>query len=765
MSIFNDKTLKSVADAVADVMREELKGNQHKIDANKNNKIDAHDFKILRGEKKAPFEGGKEKPETVTDKSGAKHGPMSKARDLARRALRKEDVEQIDELSKDTLKSYQQKASAHVDKHLGLGNFGRSKPADNDLKSISKVANRAAGYVKAGEKLRKEETEQVDEAISTKSMSHQAKTTIKHVDNPGVQDRMDAHDIKPGISGYRDRIDYLKRMKQMGKLKNEEVEELEEGWAEMEAAHKEREKAKGTGNFDKRKVSTGTVYTRKAAEQNDDEDAEKSHKKQKLGSSSDLMSDEEFKRKHGMSRKNYERMQSGVKIGESFTEMLEAYNENGLKAFASLQEEPDNEQFTKELKRQERKAAGTAPESEKAQVAKGDVKAVKEDDKHGTAIVKEEYKCKHPKDETCSKCDMKEEYDLYEAKEIEGLHIQTPNDEHHVIKGVKNTRENAEKIHDKVINAAAKKANVHWADMHRAAEKSDHYHGHIDAIDRDNPNLRKVHKVHDSVADYVNHHAKIAAAELKPKTGMKEETEQLDEISKKTLGNYIKKSSHDVATKGAIVRQFSNDAEAKRKEHGGTTQAVRELSAKADKVFNKSWKRREGMAKAVDRLTKEEAELDEAAKWRQGYRASGHPAGFKHKSGEVGPLGGTYDTENQYGDEKKVPVQKHRDYEDPLKNREKTKLSTSGKPLLSKNAQKNLKTAIQQAKGKHGPVSKLPEEVELDERTLSKSEMEKKEDYVKGMKKKLSGFKQRYGERAKEVMYATATKMAKGDKE
>jgi len=217
MSIFNDKTLKSVADAVSDVMKEELKGNQHKIDANKNNKIDAQDFKILRGEKKAPFEGGKEKPETVTDKSGAKHGPMSKARDLARRALRKEDVEQIDELSKDTLKSYQQKASAHVDKHLGLGNFGRSKPADNDSKSISRLPNRAAGYVRAGEKIRKEETEQVDEAISTKSMSHQAKTTIKHVDNPGVQDRMDAHDIKPGISGYRDRIDYLKRMK---KLKN-----------------------------------------------------------------------------------------------------------------------------------------------------------------------------------------------------------------------------------------------------------------------------------------------------------------------------------------------------------------------------------------------------------------------------------------------------------------------------------------------------------------------------------------------------------------
>ena len=50
---------------------------------------------------------------------------------------------------------------------------------------------------------------------------------------------------------------------------------------------------------------------------------------------------------------------------------------------------------------------------------------------------------------------------------------------------------------------------------------------------------------------------------------------------------------------------------------------------------------------------------------------------------------------------------------------------------------------------------------QIDERELTKDEAKKKEDYVKGMKKKLSGFKQRYGERAKEVMYATATSMAK----
>ncbi|MCK9369303.1 hypothetical protein M0R04_05130 [Candidatus Dojkabacteria bacterium] len=52
---------------------------------------------------------------------------------------------------------------------------------------------------------------------------------------------------------------------------------------------------------------------------------------------------------------------------------------------------------------------------------------------------------------------------------------------------------------------------------------------------------------------------------------------------------------------------------------------------------------------------------------------------------------------------------------------------------------------------------------DLDERTLSDSEGDKKENIVHGMKKNKKSFKDLYGKRAKEVMYATATKMAKED--
>ena len=54
-------------------------------------------------------------------------------------------------------------------------------------------------------------------------------------------------------------------------------------------------------------------------------------------------------------------------------------------------------------------------------------------------------------------------------------------------------------------------------------------------------------------------------------------------------------------------------------------------------------------------------------------------------------------------------------------------------------------------------------EIDLEERSMTEPEMKKKEEIVKSMKKGISGFKDRYGDRAKEVMYATATKQAMKD--
>lgn len=76
---------------------------------------------------------------------------------------------------------------------------------------------------------------------------------------------------------------------------------------------------------------------------------------------------------------------------------------------------------------------------------------------------------------------------------------------------------------------------------------------------------------------------------------------------------------------------------------------------------------------------------------------------------------------------------------------------------LAKALEANDKTT---AMGIEAMIKNIKEE-NLDE--MSKSQMKRREDIVKGMKKNLAGFKQRYGKEAKSVMYATATKRAMGE--
>ncbi len=68
--------------------------------------------------------------------------------------------------------------------------------------------------------------------------SHAYKTTMKHADRPTVQQRMAAHDIKPGISGYRDRIDMLQDLERTGRLKGVAEDSRDEDEQEFIARQK-----------------------------------------------------------------------------------------------------------------------------------------------------------------------------------------------------------------------------------------------------------------------------------------------------------------------------------------------------------------------------------------------------------------------------------------------------------------------------------------------------------------------------------------------
>lgn len=81
-----------------------------------------------------------------------------------------------------------------------------------------------------------------------------------------------------------------------------------------------------------------------------------------------------------------------------------------------------------------------------------------------------------------------------------------------------------------------------------------------------------------------------------------------------------------------------------------------------------------------------------------------------------------------------------------------------------KEAQPNGGSGIKQGSRYGGSKQKEePKEKELKERSLTPGEEKTKEHNVKSMKKGMAGFKARYGDRAKSVMYATATKQAKNE--
>lgn len=85
-----------------------------------------------------------------------------------------------------------------------------------------------------------------------------------------------------------------------------------------------------------------------------------------------------------------------------------------------------------------------------------------------------------------------------------------------------------------------------------------------------------------------------------------ESVEQIDELSKQTLGSYVKKASRDVAQRSASnARDYAKG----------------DVKPGMNKKAVKNWKREIGIDKAVDKMTKEEVELGEA-KVKPGHNAA-----------------------------------------------------------------------------------------------------------------------------------------------
>lgn len=99
--------------------------------------------------------------------------------------------------------------------------------------------------------------------------------------------------------------------------------------------------------------------------------------------------------------------------------------------------------------------------------------------------------------------------------------------------------------------------------------------------------------------------------QYKPKqqSSMKEEIEELDELSKSTLASYAKKATKDARMQQSIGKDFEASANKSRKP--SMKDAAQSLS---NKYKSKSRSREAGIGKAIDRLTKEEIEMKKETK-------------------------------------------------------------------------------------------------------------------------------------------------------
>ena len=92
-----------------------------------------------------------------------------------------------------------------------------------------------------------------------------------------------------------------------------------------------------------------------------------------------------------------------------------------------------------------------------------------------------------------------------------------------------------------------------------------------------------------------------------------EEVQQMDEISKKTLGSYVKKASTDQYLKGQAVQYHTNRANTAQGADAAFTKATRKKhNDAAGEALRKASNRDTGIGRAINRLTKEEVQqMDE----------------------------------------------------------------------------------------------------------------------------------------------------------
>ena len=304
------------------------------------------------------------------------------------------------------------------------------------------------------------------------------------------------------------------------------------------------------------------------------------------------------------------------------------------------------------------------------------------------------------------------------------------------------------------------------------------------------PNQQKL-DVHEPEKDELTaKDFEMLRAGKKAKEVKKEDVEQIDELKKSTLGSYVKKAAQNQASHSYDQgddehQQYYSDEDPERD---------KDIQDRQRKIDNRA----KGISRAATKLSKED--VDQAAEFVLEYESK--DGKFVHRA-RPGVYGGTKDEkhavdtlkgpskselEAMKSKKKKMSemvatyqeqglkglfaslVKEEPDNEQFTKEVEAQKEKNAGQGKKAEVAKPSVQAVQNEETHTKVEVVDLNDvngvkvsEIDLEERQMTEPEMKKKEQIVKSMKKGIAGFKERYGSRAKNVMYATATKRAMGE--
>lgn len=114
----------------------------------------------------------------------------------------------------------------------------------------------------------------------------------------------------------------------------------------------------------------------------------------------------------------------------------------------------------------------------------------------------------------------------------------------------------------------------------------------------------------------------------------KEDTEQIDELSKGTLASYVPKAARSARIHGQISSEYKSASDRARK-----SSMKDSLDRLSKKYKNKAWSREDGIKRAADKLAKEEVQIDELSKGTLASYAKASTFDAAKQGNEIAKLG------------------------------------------------------------------------------------------------------------------------------